>query len=492
MNKDESTIRIILISLMALLIGHLMYTTNISLFLIGIVATTLFIYSQTLKHNNLFNFIMVMYFCNLFAYQLARGGAFNFVSLLGIAIYSLATKKSIFENKRPNKKFHFFIFLWMLSSILGWLFRFVGPTIDLMLSIVSFGGIISLLLMSGNLILTEKRIAIFLKLNIFLISYSLFASINAYLKILPLSPMMPRWAEQYQGRGDGLVLGGIIGVSPLYGQHSLLLAVLFSVFFFIGIFIPKNVVKQKYLLYGAIISYINVFLSISKAVFFSLLIGLVIIILLQSRIKKINFNKRIFQFFILIVIVLSTLFLLKVTKLDYIFTRIEMQSERNMSQGSLISWETILDGSALNRSTAFYEAFKKYHSKKSWILGYGWGLSSNNRYAFYVDPTIRRSSAHSQIFAILFLFGWLGSFAFWGLHIYSIWESYRFSRVTKYTIPNRIYALASILMLTMLILHGVTADNITYPTYFSSTMIILGLTYANLNSGKLFSKFRGK
>ena len=474
------------------MIGHLMQTTNILVFLVGVIITTLFIFNYTLRKNNLFSFIMVMYFCNLFPYQKVRGGAYNIVAFFCVFLYFIIQSNGLLENKSSNKRFHYLVLLWFISSVLGWLFNFVGPTTDLLLSIISFCGIIFLLLMSGNLIFTEEKIAVFLKLNIFLISYSLFASINAYLKILPLSPMMPRWAGQYQTVYSAMLAGGIIGNSPFFGQHSLLLAVLFSAFYFIGTFIHKNIVKQKYLLYGAIISYINVFMSISKAVFFSLLIGLVIIILLQSRVIKINFNKQIFQIFILIVIGLSTLFLLKVTKLDYVFTRIEKQSEYNLSQGSIISLGTILDGSALNRNAAFYEALKKYHSKKNWFIGYGWGLSANNRYAFYVDTTTLRGSAHSQIFAIFFLFGWLGSFAFWALHIYSIWKSYRFSRVTKYTITNRIYALASLIMLTMLIIHGITLDNISYPTYFSSTMIILGLTFANLNSGKLFNKFRGK
>lgn len=483
MNKTNNkiVIHIIKTSMIALLIGHLMQTTNILFFVVGLVICSLYVFYNTLQKNDIFSFVMVMFFCNFFPYQLSRGGAFNYVSVINIVLYLGLSTKSIFEIKQMNKKFYFLIAAWVISSILGWLFNFVGMPIDLFLSIFSFTGVIVLLLLAGHIYLNQERIIVFLKLNFFLIIYSTIASINTYLKIIPLSPMMPRYGERLQGFKSYFEAGGIIGSSPFYGQHSLLLAILFITFYFIGYSTNHNAFSRKYLFIGALISIINVFMSISKAVLFSLIIGFVLYIFNQRKIIKIQLSKQVSQFLLLIFIVFITLLLVKVAGIDYVFDRIEEQTERNRSSGKLISVESFIDGSAFNRGTAFFEGKKKYQSKNSWLVGYGWGLTVNNRHAFYVDIGIRRGSAHSQYLAIFFLFGWLGTIAFWSLHLYSIWRSFSYSGYRKYPTANRIFALASLGMLIMLMLTGLTADNISYSGYFTSTMIILGLSYANLN-----------
>ncbi len=100
--------------------------------------------------------------------------------------------------------------------------------------------------------------------------------------------------------------------------------------------------------------------------------------------------------------------------LGYVFTRLDEIQEVNKSAGG-VSVDRILEGSAFNRETAFTIAKERYKSKESWFIGYGWGLTKNNRDAFFVNPKILRTSPHSQIFAILFLFGWIGLFAYYGM-----------------------------------------------------------------------------
>ncbi|MBK7630223.1 MAG: hypothetical protein IPJ23_05915 [Ignavibacteriales bacterium] len=119
-------------------------------------------------------------------------------------------------------------------------------------------------------------------------------------------------------------------------------------------------------------------------------------------------------------------YLIQAFQLGYVYERVGQIEEINTKSGG-ISIDRILDGSALNRETAFRVSREKYESKGSWLVGYGWGITENNRAAFYVDTDIERGSAHSQIYATLFILGWLGFIAYWGLLIRIIYKSYKFT-----------------------------------------------------------------
>jgi O-antigen ligase len=174
---------------------------------------------------------------------------------------------------------------------------------------------------------------------------------------------------------------------------------------------------------------------------------------------------------------------IKYSNLDYVFDRVDNIYESQYSERG-ISLVSIIDGSTFNRTTAFTEAYAKYDSKESWWLGYGWGLSKNNREAFFVDPNILRSSAHSQIFAILFMFGWLGFIAYFGLIIRLIWQSYQSLGNSLSNINNRIFAYFFMIAFILFLLNEIKADSVYIPGYFAATMILLGLAYSNLNALK--------
>lgn len=477
--KTQDAKQITIISIIALLIGHLMinlFFQNVLLNLIGLLIASLFIYHNTLEKNDLFSFVMVMYFCSTFPYLPAKGGAFNLVSFVCTGLYLLIKNKFPSEKKIKDVWFKLLLGLFILSSILGWLVNYTGKNYDFYYSFISFFGMIFLLLLASRIEITSDRIKIFLQINIVLILWSFIASINKYLHIVDFkTPMMP----VYGTAGEYFEGGGLIGSSPLYGEHSLILLMLFTVFL---VFRMQRInLKRSTLLIAAMIAYVNVFMSISRSVFLLSIAGLVLVFLFQFKIDKININRTVQHLSILLIFAFSTFFLIQASGLDYVFKRMEQIQEVTKKAGG-ISIERILDGSAFNRAVVFEAVEKRYASKDSWLIGYGWGLPQNNREAFFVNPRIKLNSAHSQIFAMLFLFGWIGSFAYWGLLIRIIFKAFKISSSNKIEKTNRMFAYFFMISFSLFIFNEIKADSIYLPAYFSVTIIWMGLAFSVFNS----------
>ncbi|MBK7630225.1 MAG: hypothetical protein IPJ23_05925 [Ignavibacteriales bacterium] len=127
--NDKGAIKITLLSLTALLLGHLMLTTiipNVILNFIGLMILVAFIYLNTLKKKDIFSFIMVIYFCSTFPYLSSKGGGFNMVSLVCILLYLISYGRIPGEKRNSDKWFKYFVIILISSSILGWIFNYTG------------------------------------------------------------------------------------------------------------------------------------------------------------------------------------------------------------------------------------------------------------------------------------------------------------------------------------------------------------------------------
>lgn len=470
----RSTKQIVIISLIALILGHIF--TKTYLVWAGLFIVPLYLYHYTLRKHDLFSFLMVIYFCGAFPYLEYQGGAFNMVGFICILFYSISNNKFPAEKRVNDKWFKFFVGLFIVSSILGWILNYTGNIVDFYYSFISFFGVVFLLLLSGRMEITRERIKIFLQLNIVLIFYSTIVSINKYLHIVTFrTPLMPIYGQE----GDYFEGGGIIGSSPLYGEHSLILLMLFSVFL---MFNNQTInIKRSMLLGAAIIAYVNVFMSISRSVFLLSIGGFLLLFLLQFKITEIRIGKIFQQIAITLLFIVAMVYIINSTRINYVFQRVEEIEETNKESGG-ITIDRILDGSALNREEAFYVAKQRYESKDSWIIGYGWGTAQNNRSAFYVDTKIKRSTAHSQIFAIFFLFGWIGSIAYWGLIFRIIYRAFKISGNKKIERVNRLMAYFFLIAFCLFLLNEIKADSISVPTYFGVTFIWMGLAFATFNT----------
>jgi hypothetical protein len=260
--------------------------------------------------------------------------------------------------------------------------------------------------------------------------------------------------------------------------------ILFSVFFIIKerhILINKNV-----LLFGIFIAIINVFMSISRSAFLLSITGIVIVLLFQGKLNAIKPQRIFYQISAVVILTLCTVIIVNNTGLNFVFRRmVEMKQENKESGGLTI--ERILNGSAFNRETAFNLSFQRYESKESWLIGYGWGIGTNKRDAYFVDPTILRTSSHSQIFATLFLFGWLGFLAYWVILLRIIYKSFKIIGNKNVDYYIRIFAFFFSVSLSLFVLNEIKVDSIDYPTYFGVTIVWMGLAYSTINS-----KFRNE
>ncbi len=490
LNIESTSIkRIVLIAMPALILAQIAQTTNLMLFGIGVVVSTGLIYITTLNKNRVFDYIMVMYMLCLFPAQTGLGGTFPLVAALIFLIHLISPKK-FGELNNTDLYFKPLIFILLASSALGWLFVNQSDLRAFILGILSFTGILSLLYLSGSVFLTSERIIKFIKLNVFLAFYALIASLNTIVKIIPNLVFLPQWAGEWI---DAKTLfdagaGGIVGVSPLNGQHNLILAILFFSFYFYSFSAQRFSINKRILILGVLLSVINIFTAGSKAVFTALIFIVLLVYFMQGKLSShINVGKRFYQMIALGVLSVGIFYLVTALGFDNVFNRYEQQLERNeRNTGQAFTLEGVLDGTVLNRSTAFEAAFANYRTR-NWLIGYGYSTPKYQIDAFYgnsIYRTLRGGSAHSQYFSTLFLFGWLGFFAFWILHIRGITKSYGFLRQKKYPIENRLFALATVGMLLALMIHGITADNSWFAGYFASTLIIVGLGYSNFNSAR--------
>jgi hypothetical protein len=368
-----------------------------------------------------------------------------------------------------------FVSVFILSSVLGWIFNFQASIKTSIYSFFSFLGIIFLLISASRLVITTERIKVFLQLNFILIIFSTIASLNVYFSFLPFkTPIMPIYGGINYGYFES---GGIIGSSPFYGEHSMILSILFSIFLILG---SKDIISRKLLVLGVIISFINIFMSISRSVFLLSLLGLILILLIQVKYSKIRITNQILKVVTFVILGYGLYIFVVNSRLGYVFQRIQEIEEKNATEGG-ISMDRIIDGSAFNRKVAFDLNYDRYRSRDSWIIGNGYGTVSLNREAYFVDPSIKRSSAHSQIFAILFVFGWIGFIAYWGLILRIIITSIRIIQHRTIGYFHKILAGFFTIAFFLFILNEVKADSLCWPTYFSVTIIWLGLAYANSN-----------
>lgn len=479
--KTKSVKQITFISVVALILGHSMlntYIPNEIANLLGLIMVSFYIYDKTLRKNDLFSFVMVIYFCSTFPYLMARGGGFNMVSFVCVGLYLSLYKKFPTERKNANSKFNLLVSIFIVSSIAGWIVNFKGDEIDIIYSIVTFTGIIVMLLLASKLEITPERIKLFIQINIVLIIWSTIATVNKYLHVITFNtPLMPIYGgEKERAYIEG---GGLIGTSPLYGEHSLILLILFTVFI---IFNKQRIgIKRSTILLAAIIAYINVFMSISRSVFMLSILGLVLIVIIQVKFSKNQIGKILKQGIAILVFASVLFYFVKATGLDYVFERMEEIEETNVEAGG-ISIERILDGSAFNRKRAFDIAKERYASKDNWLIGYGWGLDKNNRYAYFIDPRIERASPHSQIFAILFLFGWIGFFAYWGIIALINYEALKIINNKRNEYMKRVLASFFFISFILFALNEIKAESIFMPSYFTVTMIWMGLAFSTFSS----------
>jgi len=478
------TIRIILVCIFILILSLSYVIGRFVFFVIAPIIVIIFI-NTLVRRNDLFGILMALYICVHFPYMIRTGGFFTYVAFV-IALWAFFKSKNLrtfYKLKLPSFPKLFLIIL-LTSSVIGWFLYFSGSVLDLILSVLSFLGIISLFILASNIEWNNWRFKVFFNINLVLILYSLLVSANAYLRIIPVNlPLFPIYAEEWidelltEGR---LEAGGIIGNSPMYGEHSMIMAMFFSI-----ILITKKLrqnldISFPWALIGFIASILNVFFSISRSIFLLCIFGLILIWLfnIMFNLKTVLLKPgRIITFAIALYIIIRVA---EGLGLGFVFQRLDQIDFKN------ITLKSIQSGESINRATAFYYGQQRLNSR-NWLIGYGYGLEKNNRIAWFIDPDIERASPHSQYFAILFIFGWFGAIAYFGLIVYLIIVLSKKIRKQKHRSDYfQPMALFFIVAFILFLISEYTKDAIAVASYFTVTMIWLGLGYSLLKKENTF------
>lgn len=467
---------ILTISVISLLFAHLMVNTYVSSMPINILALigiAYFIYDKTLRKNDRFSFLMVSYFMSAFTFLSAKGGGVNLIVFTIVALYIFLHKKNPIPKSRDNT-FNLLLGMFIIGSVLGWVFNYAGGIVNLMYSITSFFGIIFLIKIAFGINLTAHQISTFIKLNIVIVSYAIIAFINARIGIFKINSfLLP--SSRVAGY-DYVELSGIIGPSPILGEYNMLMSLLFLSFLLLS---PNSInLSKKYIFIGTILTISAVVGSISRSVFLLTALGMTMMVLFQFVIYPNRLKKSISQFVLISLVVLSVFFTINYTGIGYVFDRLESYEE---DQGGIsgYSFESIKNGSAFNRVYAFSLAQEKYYSKNSWLAGYGWGLHEDNKYAFYKNASELRSSAHTQIYATLFLFGWIGFIGYWGLLLTTVYRSYKALKNNSLADYKRVFAYFSFFAIILMVINEIKVDSVSFPNYFAMALIIVGLSLSN-------------
>ena len=393
---------ILIISFLTLLFSHIClkgYIPNILINIIGIIIISFFIFSQTHNKDQSFKLILIIFICSNFNYAPNFGGLFNIIGFAVVILYIFLNRLKLNDIIPKDKPINFLLFILILFNALGWLTKNPSAKFDIFIGAISFFGYISVFYLVSSLRISKFHIALFIKTVIFINFVSLFFALNNRFFHVFTSLKTPLfWIEE--SRFESQFFTSMIGHSELYGEFGLLSFLLITPFFFLKHNIYKNLLKQKLILSGIIVTLINLLLSFSRSAFLLLFLGLFLFFLFSlSRYRVKIYTTK------LVLIILIFIAIIFTTDLNFILLR--------LSQIEFSKWNisAITTGEGINRGYAFSFAYDRLNDE-SWNIGYGWGTKESNRIAWFVNPTIVRADYHSLYLSLPMLYGWVGSIAF--------------------------------------------------------------------------------
>jgi O-antigen ligase len=438
---------------------------------LGLLAVFFMLYNWTLAKNDLFGFVVAILLLSFFQYGGAQGGLFNLVAF-GLLVFHKLKNKPTTELSQNNKAVVFFGSILLLFNFLGYLFKPQGFSIDLIFGIFSFLGYVLLFNATSKLSMTKERYHIIIKVLFTITLYSVLVSINKMFNIIylpfPLFGGASRW--------ESTNIGGLLGASPISGEWGLLFSILILPLFF------SNKAKKMYNLHSRFLSIaftgavLTIFLAVSRSTIILLAIFMIVFFIFTS----IKFNDWFNKFSTLITglpLLLIILFsLTPVLNLDNVEGRF---SQLDPTQ---INLETIISGEGINRGVAFEIGFEMIE-RENWMIGYGWGDTDHNRFAWFGTSDFYRSDPHSLYFSLPMLFGWIGGAAFLLLMLSLILKLFAVTNKSSKTSHYLFFpAISFMFLIIFLMINQYKASFLGYNHYTMIIVIMLGFANSIINT----------
>jgi hypothetical protein len=470
--NNSTIVQLILNALALLLIGHLAYQAIINNLIINFLSLgliILFLLVFYLKKSRNFEFILIIFICNHFDFLGNWGGLFVLATCLSLFFYFVLSKKKIFLLTK-DMTINLLLAIFIMFNILGWIFKNKMAIEFKIAGIISFFGYIFAFLYVRNHEINEKRIRYFYILTCVLSVYNLIISLNNYFAILytELTPLIPTSPSRF-GKN---IMAGTFDHSELYGEYGLVIFL-----FYLPCLINSSLYKvfripRMLIIVGLLSSYLNLVLSFARSVFVLAFIGILIFLILSFKLKiyKVNFLKLSIYAIIGFLIILLLWRPLRMNYTIRRFTEKELAAPINIDDNI-----DLVTGEGTPRQVAFSYFFERL-PQESWWIGYGWGVPTSNRIAWFGDPTINRADYHSLYLSLPMLYGWIGSISFLLIILVTIKRLYKVMLSKNIILVTPAFSLLMILLFVLFDEYKISMLRIS--TYHMLFWIWLGISNA--------------
>jgi O-antigen ligase len=465
----NTILRVFIIATVATLTVRTYFPFPVVIF--GLIVVFFLLYNWTLAKNDLFGFVIAILLLSFFQYGGAQGGLFN-IFAFGLLVYHRSKQKSIAELPQNNNSVIFFGYALLFSNFLGYLFKPMGFSIDLIFGILSFLGYVLIFNLTSKLIITRERFHIIIKVLFAITVYSALVSINKMFNLLyfpiPLFGGASRWGSDN--------IGGLLGASPISGEWGLLFSILVT-----PLLLSFNAqkifgFKSSFLTILLIVGILTVLLAVSRSTIVLLIFYFLFFFLFTSFKFGKMFNKSLTSITVIPLLFFTFISLSPILNLDTVERRF------NQLETDQITLETIRTGEGINRGVAFGIGFEMIE-RENWMIGYGWGDPEHNRFAWFGTSDFYRSDPHSLYFSLPMLFGWIGGAAFLLLMLSLIVKLLAVTNKSSKTNHYLFFpAISFMFLIIFLMINQYKATFLGYNHYTMIIVILLGFANSIINS----------
>jgi hypothetical protein len=482
-NRVENIKYLLLNALILLVIAQFdkKYFGSNQAFLILPVLAVLIILNKYFTKSHLL-FIFLVFIGSHFTFVDEFGGTFSIVAMVVLVFYFIQNTKMV-EFVYRDRQMNFYLFILMLFSICGWIFKSQLTTIHLVFSVIAFFSFISMFFVSSRIIWSPARIRLFLMLVSVIMIYALFTAIVNTRNIMPFSSTL--WFSYdviFESKGSFFY-------SMIQRPTTAVGAMYFTFLFPFYLTRIKNYHfgrTKQLIIFGLISSALVCILGFSKSHTVVLIAGFILTpLLLISRLQyKANIVNKYLRFIAL------ALFLFIITEPFFHF---ETLIKRFEQQPGLIN--NFIKNPFLPKNTSREESFEWGQEsliRENWFIGYGYANGWNNRLAWFGESFIKSRGDldfHNSYYSLPQLFGWIGSLAYLLLFIVTIRRMYRVFTDNKVIQDYRVFSFSFFMLFIIHLMTEYSITALSSPHYLMMLFILLGLAnslFCNYKKGMLY------
>jgi len=481
-----STIGILFAAALCLLAGHLVlkeYMPFAAVGAIGFIAVAWVLYYVLFVRGDSFGFILVIFISSHFSYADNQGGLWNLMSFALILGYIL-TRRTRESFRRQDITLNIVLLVFVISNVAGWAFNNPMPILPRLLGAASFFGYLLMFRLVMDIRLSEKRTQQFLTITGLMLLYTVAVGLNQRYAFVNINtPLLGAYSA-----GHGAITYGSTNAqgtfrnSELFGEYSVLNLALFIPFLCTSITQRILKIRLTTIIGIILLCIVGVLITSTRsAAILSVFTTLVyLFVFLPRPMRAIDASRR--QFIMFAVGALFIVVAGSIVGLGSLDEDLSTLADRHFSVKNIIS------GKSINRGPLVEMALNRIESE-SWALGFGYGVSRSNLWAWIGQDPARLDSTiagyHNLYLSLPMIYGWTGSLAFLLLILITatrlVLTAWKYRREKTY-LP--VIALGFSVFWMIFIIDQYKISVLRNPNYHMLFWIWLGLSNAIVNTLK--------